>query len=172
MIDHPENARTFSDDPTIQMPMSGDLRPTGTRIPPWAKDGSHGTRDPRFLSARRRVVARDCGSYLIAYIYIAFSRIVTKIWPHRSAFFATATCSVIGALLRPGSAPLKQPLEHTYRSSSGFQCPDAINIAWMGRVGERLQLEISKLSSPRCTPEDRRIGCTWDGKGSDSKDDV
>ena len=33
VIDHPENARTFSVDPTIQMPVSSDLRPTDTRIP-------------------------------------------------------------------------------------------------------------------------------------------
>lgn len=31
--DHPERARTSYVDPTIQMPMSSDLRPTSTRIP-------------------------------------------------------------------------------------------------------------------------------------------
>jgi hypothetical protein len=38
--DHPERARTSSADLTIQMPVSGDLRPTGTRVPLWAKDGT------------------------------------------------------------------------------------------------------------------------------------
>jgi hypothetical protein len=38
--DYPEHARTSSVNLTIQMPMSSDLRPTGTRIPLWAKDGT------------------------------------------------------------------------------------------------------------------------------------
>jgi hypothetical protein len=38
--DHPERARTSSADLTIQVPVSGDLRPTCTPIPLWAKDGT------------------------------------------------------------------------------------------------------------------------------------
>ena len=38
--DHTERAKTSSVDLTIPMPMSGDLRPTGTRISLRAKDGT------------------------------------------------------------------------------------------------------------------------------------
>jgi hypothetical protein len=53
---HPEHTSISSVSLTIRT--SSDLRPTSTRIPVWAKDGTRTTRDLSFPSFTRRVANR------------------------------------------------------------------------------------------------------------------